>query len=244
MMPYTRQSTTSTERGESPTRDHPCRASRSPRAKRRLSTVALLSSLFCLLTSSAALGREPTPPVQPDEPRQQKDELGRRLIRRTAGGEDESLMNDVLRLMDDSGRRLEIEFDSGVETQAVQDRILDRLDEAIQAAAARRRMYRMKQQRPMSDKRRKAKGRPDAADTGQSRPDQESPPAPSTAAEATENVQSRRPTGGELLERRKAWGHLPMRQREEIIQGASESFLERYREWIERYYQSLQEAEE
>ncbi len=35
-----------------------------------------------------------------------------------------------------------------------------------------------------------------------------------------------------------------MREREEIIQGIAESFLERYRDRIERYYRALQETED
>ena len=34
------------------------------------------------------------------------------------------------------------------------------------------------------------------------------------------------------------------REREEVIQGVSERYLERYRVWIERYYQALQESHE
>jgi hypothetical protein len=47
---------------------------------------------------------------------------------------------------------------------------------------------------------------------------------------------------GELIDVRRAWGHLPMREREEIIQGVNEEFLEEYREWVERYYRALQES--
>ena len=51
-------------------------------------------------------------------------------------------------------------------------------------------------------------------------------------------------TRGDLREVRGTWGHLPMRDREEVIQGIGETFLERYREWIERYYRALQESDE
>jgi hypothetical protein len=41
---------------------------------------------------------------------------------------------------------------------------------------------------------------------------------------------------------RRSWGHLPQRDREEVIQGIGEACLERYRVWIERYYRALQET--
>ena len=50
--------------------------------------------------------------------------------------------------------------------------------------------------------------------------------------------------GGDLDARRRAWGHLPMRERDEILQGLSDQYLQRYRVWIERYYKALQEAKD
>ncbi|MFQ5495803.1 MAG: hypothetical protein ACE5EX_10530, partial [Phycisphaerae bacterium] len=52
------------------------------------------------------------------------------------------------------------------------------------------------------------------------------------------------PRGAPFRELRRGWGHLPGREREELIQGISERYLDRYREWIERYYRALQEVDE
>ncbi len=42
---------------------------------------------------------------------------------------------------------------------------------------------------------------------------------------------------------KEAWGHLPERLREQMLQGSSGEFLPKYREEIERYYQRLAEEE-
>jgi hypothetical protein len=65
----------------------------------------------------------------------------------------------------------------------------------------------------------------------------------SSAGVGEPGVDQRRP-GGDLQDLRRAWGHLPMREREEIIQGVGERYLERYRDWIERYYRTLQETDD
>ena len=53
-----------------------------------------------------------------------------------------------------------------------------------------------------------------------------------------------KPVRGDLQETRRSWGLLPQRERDEMIQGSSEGYIERYREWIERYYRALQESGE
>ena len=182
---------------------------------------------------------------KPDSDRPSKDgqKLGERLIRQAAGGEDEGVMERIVRLMKTSSRRLIIEFDVGEQTQTIQDDIVDNLDVAIRKAAARRRPQRSRDRSQRSDKRRRSQmaskdqrsDRPQGAN-GKSGADSASAAA-GTVADAD------RASGGRLHETRRTWGHLPQRDREEFIQGIGERFLDRYREWIERYYRALQEDE-
>ena len=44
---------------------------------------------------------------------------------------------------------------------------------------------------------------------------------------------------GALREARRQWGHLPPRDRDEILQAADEDIHDKYREQIERYYELL-----
>ncbi len=176
--------------------------------------------------------------------------LGERLVHRAVADADEGLMESITRLMKEAARRLEIEFDAGDETQALQRRILDRLNHAVKVAASQRRLRRQSGQHASADKRRMPKGRPRTADEGKRSPEDESDRASDVNTASLRlgadslRVEEGKSPGGDLRELRRSWGHLPMREREEIIQGITESFLERYREWIQRYYRALQETED
>ena len=110
------------------------RGSRSWRAGR-----GALASIITLLFAAATWGQKP-PPTTPKDVESEK--LGDRLVRRAASQTDEDIMATVLRLMDEAARKLEIEFDAGEETQALQTSIIERLDEAIRMAASQRRTSR------------------------------------------------------------------------------------------------------
>jgi hypothetical protein len=151
-------------------------------------------------------------------------------------------MAGVIRMMKEVAAKLEIQFDAGESTQVLQRRILSQLDEAIKTAAAQRRPNRKNEPMPGGDKRRmpqrtaenakkKADGQKRTADAAKS-----GDAVPGAGAGQTSL------TGGSLEESRRSWGNLPSRERDEVIQGSGERFLERYRAWIERYYRALQEV--
>lgn len=207
-------------------------------ANRWREVLALIITLFFVATAWS----EKPPPTTPKDVETEK--LGDRLVRRAASQTDEDIMATVLRLMDEAARKLEIEFDAGEETQALQASILKRLDEAIRMAASQRRGSR----RGWSDwtgEKRKMPSRPNGEDPRKSE-DQAQGDRSRNAGAGTGQGQPQKvePLGGDFRELRRAWGLLPQREREQILQGSSEAFLERYREWIERYYRALQEAEE
>jgi len=202
-------------------------------------TFRLFSCVAWASTAVVARAQEPPPPT----PERKVDDLARKLIDQAASDADEDLMASIMRLMSDAAQRLEIRFDPGGETQTVQRTILTKLDEAVKVAAARRRPMRSRSQTASADKRRMPKNRPDK------RPGAKDSRAAVTArdtssAQRTDAVKRAAGPGGELQETRRTWGQLPMRDREEIIQGIGEQFLERYRAWIERYYRALQESDE
>ncbi len=201
-----------------------------------ISTATLL-----LLGASVAVAQDPARPADPDE---KEKKLGERLIRKAATDTDEDLMDGIIRLMNEAARKLEIEFDAGNETQAVQQVILDGLSDAIKAAATQRRPRRRTAQPSEGDKRRMRKGQKRGSDRGTRPTGDKTDPSSSTSPDAQGTTADGKSDGGDLRELRRSWGHLPMREREEIIQGIGESFLERYREWIERYYRALQETED
>lgn len=217
-----------------------------PPAPRRLQ-LALLAGLFAA-TALPAQEQPPRPDADPPRPPQPRDaaaeDLGKRLIRKVYDPSEEDVMDRLIRLMGESAQRLEVDFDPGEETQSVQRRVMDELDFAIREAAARRRRSSAPSQSASADKRRRP-GDPQPG--GSSRNDgreQQGDSSPDANAESATPLTDAAKSGGELKDTRRAWGNLPPRERDEVVQGAEENSLERYRQWIERYYRALQESAE
>lgn len=200
--------------------------------------------LVVTCSSAWIWGQEVPPKVEP-QPRPQDadvsgDELRRRLIREAGGDSSGDVMSDILRLMQESAQRLEVDFDAGPNTVEVQQRILENLDLAIAEAARRSRPPSAGAASASGDKRRRPEAKPPRKQDSKSgaaaqaiSPADEAPPA---VAPARVDLPS-----GELRELRAGWGNLPQREREEMVQGADEAYLDRYKAWIERYYRALQE---
>lgn len=211
------------------------------RAVGRLARVTV--PILCATLTTAALGSPlgtPEDKAKPDERR-----LGRRLIRGTTAG-DEDIMEKLIRLMEQTARRLEVDFDAGEETQALQLEVLKQLDDAIKLAAAQMRKSSGRQRSSESDRRRRQE-KDKKRDSDKSRNED----ANSNKGESADTSPAgRKPAAGgtgdrdDLAESRRGWGNLPQRERDEVIQGAGERYLERYRKWIEQYYRALQEAGE
>lgn len=195
--------------------------------------------LVVSLWGPVAWGQQDAKPVD-----QQDKRLGERLIREAVKKSEEDLMAAIVRLMAESARQLEIDFDVGEETLTKQEMIVNKLDEAIKTAAAQRRKKRSQQKQWQGDQRKKPKqGKPQNQSSKQ--------PSQQMAGKNSSDIEGQKglPTGvdaegGNLQETRRTWGLLPQRQRDEVIQGSQEAFLERYRRWIERYYQALQESDQ
>ena len=196
---------------------------------------------------SAALGVTAFGSVLHTPEKKDKNEerkLGRKLIRGTTTDADEDIMEKIIRLMDQTARRLEVGFDSGEKTQALQQEVLKQLDNAIKLAAAQTRKSSGQQKNYESDRRRR-KGQNQDRKSNESR----NTKVNSRKGESSDTAPSgRKPTAGGpgegSAESRRGWGNLPQRERDEVIQGAGERYLERYRRWIEQYYRALQEARE
>ena len=202
-----------------------------------------VSGLAFTAAGAAALAqaREAEPAAQTSEETSAED-LAKRLLDGPAADEAGDLMSRILQLMDDVQQRLYRRFDPGPETRAAQAKIVQGLDDAIKLALQQRSKSSSAasgsgDQRRMPDppKRKQAdQGRAEGRGTAE---DQAAGPA--GEGDAPEGRRS-----GAFKESRRGWGHLPPREREEIIQGIAEDALESYRELIERYYRALAETEE
>jgi len=202
----------------------------------------LTYSLISLFLWAAGFGE--TPLAEPVPPEKKPDDLATKLIRKTI---DETASDDPMAEMAEDmteiARRLQVGFDPGEQTQAQQRQVSAKLDEAIKAAAARRRMQSKPDPKQHSDKRtmptpKKTPGKPapQAKTTAQSKAKDGTEKADDAAADRKDEK-----TSDEAGVRR-AWGNLPQRDREEVLQGAEEESLERFRQWIDQYFKALQET--
>ncbi|MFH0981070.1 MAG: hypothetical protein V2A79_05985 [Planctomycetota bacterium] len=200
----------------------------------------LIGGLMPLVAVYAAPGGVPT--SQPSAPNEQRDDdLSKKLIRKATTGAEPDIMTQVTSLMSDAQERLVRDLDPGPETQAVQRLIVSRLDEAIKTALQQRLPSRARQR--LQGERRELPDKPDdkQSEKKDQGGDQAADPGASVAARtAAESEQKRR---GAFRESRRGWGHLPQRDREELLQGIEEEFVEPYRPQIEQYYRALTEGE-
>ncbi len=210
---------------------------------RRSMTILAIAGV---MVGGAAIAAPPeTPkPVTPSPERKSRSALANRLLRKAKSSSEEGLMESVLRLMNEASTRMGVDFDAGDRTVEIQDEIADKLGEAIEKAAKQRRPRRRSSSKSNSDKRRMptaskgGSGKKKGSATGPSEGDPSKNAVGEGMAEAVEAGH------GEFAELRRGWGHLPSRERDELIQGIEEMHLERYRDWIERYYRALQELDE
>jgi hypothetical protein len=197
---------------------------------------------FCLGAAAPPEDEPADEPAQPQEPGEVEDEdLADKLIRQATGGQDRGIMDEIMRLMDTSRTRLTRDFDPGRRTQAVQQEIVSKLDEAVAAAQRNRRRARAPLPAPPSGDKRTTPPKPgqdqdrSQAPTGDATPD---------AAAAGPGETDETTLGDRLREFRRGWGHLPARDRDEVLQGIDEDVIEKYRDLVESYFKALGEPEE
>lgn len=193
--------------------------------------IALLLTIFAAQTRVAG---QPSPASE-TEGLSESTELSKRLIQGKSVETD--VMTLIIQRMARVEQRLIASFDAGPKTRDMQRRIIDELDAAI-AFAIRKGGSGSSSGASCADPRRRARrlapgGKKDGTSAGTQG---------SAETRATDGTDPTAPRSGPFHEPRRAWGQLPARDREEVIQGSVERSLEKFRIWIERYYQSLAEG--
>lgn len=219
-------------------------SSRPAPAPRRKTITAIIAAFWLLPLATAGTGFSDEPRDEPSG-RNADEEKTRKLTKRLLKGadaEDDDLMTQVANLMEEARRRLHRNFDPGPRTRALQNEVIDRLDDAIDVAL----LHRSKSAVPNAaagDRRRIPDERsPDSSDERRAEPDSANGD-PSSQSESAANEVGMENSGA-FKESRRGWGHLPPRDREEIVQGVGETALEVYRELIDQYYRALAESPE
>ncbi len=198
----------------------------------------LCGLVVCFLASKASAALPAVVILMDDPPSQQAtdedEDLSDKLIRQAVGEGEGGIMDEVSALMKQSEKQLGVGFDPGQATQLVQRKIIDKLDNAI--ASAQRRKSKSSSSKRQSGDRRKGSTKPKAeqqAGKTQSAQDSSKSDAEGSVTDSGETK------SGKFREARRGWGMLPERDRDEVLQGAEESVIEKYRELVERYFRAL-----
>lgn len=198
----------------------------------RSAPAALCAVWFCAFSISVVRAETPPKEVVRTVDDQELDDvlLGKRA---------DDLLSRVQGRMDESTTRLAREADAGADTQEVQRRILEDLDQLIEAAK--------KQAQKKKDCKPCAGGGPAEAKpadgqqkVGQSKPNDAATAAANSDKPAAATVARVTPT--EFVERREAFMRISPRVIPGVIEGATEQVSEKYRKLTEDYYKAVARA--
>lgn len=177
------------------------------------------------------LGNDPSRPDSKAPDRAQAE-----LERRLSGKEISEQFEQAVAMMSDAAERLGTPRDTGLTTQRVQADILNRLDMLIKAAEQNQQQSGQQQSQQSQEP------------GQQSQPNQQQNSAGQTRANADNPTdEGERPKGNEatmrpdLAARGAAWGSLPERVREALLQGTADKFSAQYQRQTEAYYRRLAE---
>ena len=174
------------------------------------------------------------------------DDLIRKLLQRASGeGDDEEVLQRIMRLMEASHVRLAGQFDPGEQTQRIKRRILEDLDEALKRSRNRPPQSKRSQQQRSDDRRQRGRRQPTKNPASQPSKSKAQQDKDAGQAKSRDAGHGRRGDARNATSRRaprdtgRQWGNLPSRDREAVLQGIKDDYLPKFKEMIERYYKAL-----
>jgi hypothetical protein len=190
---------------------------------------------------------EPASQPRPDEPaaRDTGEDLAESVKQALSASDAAGAFEQAVEEMQQVSRRLGRSFDPGVQTQRMQESILRKLDQVIEAAKQQQSSSgggggsgQPRDQDSGSDElaqQNRGGGQQDQAQAGGNQA--------STGAAGSGSPQDPESQDTEIKELRKEWGVLPPRLRDELSDGLRERFSPLYRRMTEAYYKALAEQE-
>jgi hypothetical protein len=190
------------------------------------------------------LNLTPPPATQPSEkgapPTTTDDEgvpIDPELLRKLSGEEPADVFEKAIAEMGQASDRLGKQQDAGLETQRIQEGVLAKLDQVIEAVEAQQQQSSSQQQQQQQQQ-----------NGSQQNAQQQQQQSQGQAQQASQSNQGGNAPMGDnsaanpnIEERRVEWGNLPPRLRDELLQGLQEKSSAIYRELTDRYYRGLAE---
>ena len=166
---------------------------------------------------------------------------------RGAKTSDDQLTDDVKMVGQRMGRsrqRLALDHDPGKTTQAIQDRILQNLENLIQLARQQQAQAMARQgkgQRPQQGQ----QPRPDTGVRADNQGRQQGQPNPNRCQNPAQTERmggtgdNTADTTKDIMEKAAEWGGLTARERQAIVQGMNEKIIEKYKKLTDDYYEMI-----
>jgi len=189
----------------------------------------------------------PAKPALPDASRQQLDES-------LKGEQSTEAFAQAVQLMAQAASRLETAGDTSSQTQRVQQSAIEKLDALISQAKKQQKKKQQQQQQQKEQQQQKdqqqqqqpsqpQQGDEQSAEAKAQAQAERERQAAQAAAQAAQGLPGAENAmlNGDLQSARAAWGNLPSRLREALMQGSGEKFSSGYQRLTEDYYRKLAE---
>jgi len=182
----------------------------------------------------------PATPGQPAKPRPEavdptKTDLERKLsAREVAEG-----FKVAIDLMGETADRLQTSRDTGLTTQRMQEDIIRKLDQLIKAAEQQQQQSKKSSSKGQRDQQKNQPNQPQQQQQSQEERDAAGKGEPASDAMAPPGEDPNLNPGAAA--RGAAWGALPDRVRDALLQGNADKYSSLYQKWTEAYYRRLAE---
>lgn len=201
-----------------------------PPARKAEPTLDELLGLSKPAGASNATAAEPAPATD----NQSRKELDRLLTAQEMG----DAFKQAVTLMGDAAGRLDTRKDAGLETQRIQEEVIRKLDQLLSSLDQQQQQQQQQSKPQPSESQSKSQPR---AKPQQNQQQQQSDASSSDPKEGERPTLKTGPLKPGLESARAAWGALPERIREMLMQGTEDRFSSRYKTMTEEYYKRLAE---
>lgn len=181
----------------------------------------------------AKTGEAPTPEEIKALEDASKEDLDRLLTAAEMG----DVFKQAVTLMNDAAKRLNDKQDPSVQTQRIQEDVVRKLDQLLAALDKQQDQQQQQQQQQPQDK---PQNQPQRKQQQQQQQSQGQAPSSDPQEGDRPSLQQGKLNPG-IDSARAAWGALPARVREMLMQGSGDRFSSRYKQMTEEYYKRLAE---
>lgn len=195
-----------------------------------------LDELLGITPPPASSEAKPGDAAKPEDGKPLEDASKEDLDRLLTAAEMGDVFKQAVTLMNDAAKRLNDKQDPSVQTQRIQEDVVRKLDQLLAALDKQQDQQQQQQQQQQQDK---PQNQPQRKSQQQQQGQQQGPSSDPQEGDRPMLQQGKLNPG--IDSARAAWGALPARVREMLMQGSGDRFSSRYKQMTEEYYKRLAE---